>query len=147
MYCSMWIYMFCNKYIMVKNILKSPLCFLGLCSQVLLEDWTRYALRWCYRNLLPVSGQPQNVCGVRPLSNRCVNHGEVWLIMNVQYENDRQQLHLDCLYWSEDHQIDRTECLLFLFSFHERLMVFLIFYAVHCRKARSCWTGLLSGGI
>lgn len=32
-------------------------------------------------------------------------------------------------------------------SFHEHLLVFPVFCAVHCRKAWTCWTGLLSGGI
>lgn len=33
------------------------------------------------------------------------------------------------------------------FSFHEGLLAFLVSCAVRCRTARTCWTGLLSGGI
>lgn len=47
----------------------------------------------------------------------------------------------------ENAALNRTECFASFFSFHEHLLAFPMFCAVHCRKAWTCWTGLLSGGI
>jgi hypothetical protein len=42
----------------------------GLCSPVLLENGARHALLRRHRHLLPLSGRPQDLCGVCPLSDR-----------------------------------------------------------------------------
>lgn len=70
----------------------------------------------------------------------------VFKVSGIQFWVD-EQLKCDNNYTGEFcPQQNRT----FSFSrFHEteRLLVFLMFVAVHCRKTWTCRTGLLSGGI